>query len=183
MSQAPKQGWLASMSPLTRTLLGLAIIAVIVVLGVIYGPHYDNDDTTTGDAPPPTVTATGLASSLSVNRSIVYKGVTIAVTDVQQAASFSNDGKSQYAHTKYVLRVNLHVQAPKSQNGPLGIQYTDLTRLVLSDGTQVKSNMAQISPDILPGQDEVGFMDFWTNQQLNLSSLTLTLGGDSIAFG
>jgi len=183
MSQAPKRGWLASMSPLTRTLLGLAIIAVVVVLGVIYGPHYDTDNTTTGDSPPPTVTVTGLASSLSVNRSIVYKGVTITVTGVQQAASFSDDGKSQYAHTKYVLRVNLHVQAPKSQNGPLGIEYTDLTHLVLGDGTQIQSNMAQISPDILPGQDEVGFMDFWTNQQLNLSSLTLTLGGDSIAFG
>lgn len=183
MSQPQKKGWLASMSPLKRTILGLVIIAVVVVLGVIYGPHYDDSDTTTGDAPPPTVTVSALASSLAVNRSIVYQGVTITVTSVEQASSFSDDNKSQYAHTQYVLRINLHVQASANQHGPLGIQYTQLARLVLSNGTQIQSNMAQISPDILPGQNEVGFMDFWTNQQLNLSSLTFTLGGDTIAFG
>mgnify|MGYP001470850209 CR=1 FL=1 len=183
MSQSKKRGWLASMSPLKRTLLGLAVIAVSIVFGVIYGPHYDVDNTTTGDSPPPTVTVSGLTSSLNVNRSIIYRGVTITVTSVEQATSFSDDGKSQYANTNYVLRLYLHVQAPMKQQGPLGIEYTQLARLILNNGTHVQSNMAQISPDILPGQDERGFMDFWINQPLNLSSLTFTLGGDTIAFG
>ena len=181
--EAKKQGWLASMSPVKRTVLGILIIAVVVVLGVIYGPHYNDDSTTTGDAPPPTVTVTGLTSSLAVNRSIVYQGVTITVTRVEQAYSFSDDGKSQYAHTKYVLRVYLHVQAPKQQQGPLGIDYTGQARLVLSDGTQLQSGLAQISPDVLPGQNEDGFLDFWINSPLDLSSLTFTLADNAIAFG
>lgn len=184
MSQAPKkQSWLASLSPVQRTLLGLTIIALVTVIGVIYGPHYDDTNTTTGDAPPPTVTITGLAGSLNVNRSMIYKGVTITVTSVAQARSFSDDGKSQYAHTKYVLRVYLHVQAPKEQHGALGIDYPNLARLVLSDGTQLRSGMTQISPDTLPGEDQTGFMDFWINTQQNLSSLTFTLGGNVIVFG
>jgi hypothetical protein len=43
--------------------------------------------------------------------------------------------------------------------------------------------MVQISPDILPGQNEQGFMDFWINAPLNLSSLTFSLAGNTIAFG
>lgn len=183
MLQAPKRGWLASMSPLTRTLLGLAIIAVVVVLGVVYGPHYDDTNTTTGDAPPATVTVTGQVSALAVNRSLVYKGVTITVTGVVQARAFSDDGKSQYAHTPYVLRVYLHVQAPKDQRGALGIAYSNLAHLVLSDGTQMRPNLAQISPAVLPAQDETGFLDFWIKTPLNLSALTFTLGGSTIAFG
>ncbi len=183
MSQPQKTGWLASMSPVRRTILGIAVIAVIVVLGVIYGPHYDDDDTTTGDAPPPTVTVTGLANALNVNCSVIYEGVTITVVNVEQAQSFSDDGKSQYAHAKYVLRVYLHVQAPARQQGALGIDYIDLSRLVLSDGTEIQSNLAQISPDVLPGQDEDGFIDFWINSPLNLSNLEFVLGGNAIAFG
>ena len=183
MSQAQKKGWLASLSPMQRTILGILIIALAVAFGVIYGPHYDTDNTTTGDSPVPTVTVTGLTGALNVNRSVVYQGATITVTRAMQAQSFSDDGKSQYAHTKYVLRVYLHVQAPQSQKGALGLNYTDLARLVLSDGTQVRSNLAQISPDILPGQNENGFLDFWTNTQLNLSELTFTLNGNPIAFG
>lgn len=171
------------MSPIQRTILGLVIIALVTVVGVIYGPHYDDSNTTTGDAPPPTVTVSGLTNTLTVNRSIIYKGVTITVARAEQAQSFSDDGKSQYAHTKYVLRVYLHVQAPRSQHGALGIDYPNLVRLVLSDGTQVQSNMVQISPDTLPGEDQVGFLDFWMNTQQNLSSLTFTMGGNAIAFG
>lgn len=183
MSQVPKRGWLASLSPIQRTILGLVIIALVTVVGVIYGPHYDDSNTTTGDAPPTTVTVTGLTSSLVVNRSVVYKGVTITVTNVAQARSFSDDGKSQYAHTRYVLRVYLHVQAPKSQQGALGIDYPNLVRLILNDGAQLHSGMVHLSPDMLPGQDQSGFMDFWVNTEQKLSSLTFTLGGNAVAFG
>lgn len=183
MSQPQTRGWLASMSPFTRTILGLAIIALVVVLGVIYGPHYQDNNTTTGDAPPPTVTANGVTGTLGVNRSMVYQGVTITVTSVEQASSFSNDGKSQYAHTKYVLRVYLHVRSPRTQQGAVGVDYTNLSRLVLSDGTRIRSNLAQISPDILPGQNEVGFLDFWINSPLTLSSLSFTLAENTISFG
>lgn len=183
MSQLQKKGWLASLSPMQRTTLGIIVIALVVALGVVYGPHYDTDSTTTGDSPPPTVTVTGLTNALNVNRSVVYQGVTITVTRVAQAQSFSDDGKSQYTHTKYVLRVYLHVQAPPGQKGALGLNYTDLSRLVLSDGTQMRSNLAQISPDILPGQNEDGFLDFWVSAPLKLSELAFTLDGKAVVFG
>lgn len=184
MSQVQKKkNWLASLSPMQRTVLGMVVIALVVAMGIVYGPHYDTDNTTTGDSPTPILTVNGLANSLDVNHSAVYQGVTVTVTRVMLARSFSDDDKSQYGHAKYILRVYLHVQAPKSQRGPLGLNYPDLTRLVLSDGTQLHSNLAQISPDILPGQDEQGFLDFWMNAPLNLAQLALLLNGDTIAFG
>ncbi|HEX7735276.1 MAG TPA: hypothetical protein VF458_10435 [Ktedonobacteraceae bacterium] len=184
MSQAQKKkNWLASLSPMQRTILGIVIIALVVAIGVIYGPHYDTDNTTTGDSPVPALTVSGFASSLNVNHSAAYRGVTVTVTRVMQAQSFSDDGKSQYGHKKYVLRVYLHVQSPKSQSGPVGLNYPELTRLVLNDGTQLRSNLAQVSPDILPGQDEQGFLDFWTDAPLNLAQLALLLDGNTIAFG
>ena len=183
MSQSQKKGWLTSLSPVQRTVLGIIVIALAVVMGVIYGPHYDTDTTTTGDSPPPTVTVTGLANALTINRSLVYQGVTVTVARAEQAQSFSDDGKSQYANTRYVLRIYLHVQAPKDQRGALGLNYISLSRLVLSDGTQISSNIAQISPDILPGQNEDGFLDFWTSAPLNLSQLAFTLDGNTVAFG
>jgi hypothetical protein len=183
MSQPQKKGWLASMSPLKRTVLGISIIVLIIIVGVIYGPHYDDDDTTTGDSPPPTVTVIDQVGLLNVNRSFVHQGITMTVTSVEQAQSFSDDGKSSYAHVKYILRVNLHVQAPASQSGPIGVDYSTLSHLVLANGTILSCDLAQISPDVLPGQDEDGFLDFWVNTQYNLSSLGFVLGSDSIAFG
>src|SRR5437879_10101865 len=130
MSQAQKKkSWLASLSPMQRTIQGIVIIALVVAGGVIYGPHYDTDNTTTGDSPAPTVTVSGLADSLDVNHSAAYQGVMVTVTKVMQARSFSDDGKSQYGHKKYILRVYLRVQAPKSQGGPVGLDYPDLSRL------------------------------------------------------
>jgi hypothetical protein len=170
------------MSPMQRTILGILAIAALLVVGVIYGPHYDTDDNTTGYLPTPTLTVNGQTSTLAVNQSTVYQGVTVTVTSVVQAQSFSDDNKSQYAHTKYVLRVYLHVQAPKDQKGPLGVDFADLSRLVLSDGTQIRSNLVQVSPDILPGQDNRGFLDFWVQQPLDLAQLSFALNGQTIAF-
>jgi len=183
MAQYPERGWMASLSPLARTLLGLLIIAVMLVLGVIYGPHYDDTNTTTGDAPPATITVSGQSGVLAVNRSILYQRVTITVTTVVQAHAFSDDGKSQYAHAASVLRVYLHVQAPENQQGALGIDYPALARLVLPDGIQMRPNLFQVSPAILPAQNSSGFLDFWSGAPLQLSSLTLLLGRTAIAFG
>lgn len=171
------------MSPLMRTMLGLAVIALAVVLGVIYGPHYDDTNTTTGDAPPATIIVSGQVGALTVNRSLLYRSVTITVTGVVQARSFSDDGKSQYAHTSYVLRIYLRVQAPAGQQGAVGIDYPALARLVLHDGTQIRPNLTQVSPAVLPAQDTTGFLDFWTAAPVKLSSLTFVLGGTAIALG
>jgi hypothetical protein len=184
MSEQKKKGWLASLSPVQRTLLGIVIIALITTLGVIYGPHYDEDDTATGDAPPPTVTVTGLSSALNVNRSIIYQGITITVTNVQQAQTFSDDEKSSYAKVSYIVRVNLNVQAPASQPQAIGLDFCTLSHLVLANGNELPCNLAQISPDILPGQDQTGYIDFWlTTPPLQLSSLGFVLNESAIAFG
>lgn len=182
MSQPKKKSWLASLSPAKRTALGIIAIAIAVVWGLMYGPRYADTNTTTGDAPPPTITVVGLANSLNVNRSIIYQGITITVGNVQQAQSFSDDGKSRYAHVKYIIRVNLHIQAPANQARAIGIDYCKLSRLVLSDGSSFPCKLAQISPAVLPGQQEDGFIDFWLNAPLELSSLNYVLDTDVIAF-
>jgi hypothetical protein len=183
MSQPQKKGWLASLSPTKRTALGIIVIAIIVILGVRYGPHYNDNNTTTGDAPPPTVTVTGLAGELDVDRSMVYQGVTITVISVQQAQGFSDDRKSSYAHVKYIVRINLHEQAPAKQQTAIGIDYCALSHLVLSDGSELPCKLAQISPDVLPGQQQDGFIDFWLNAPLQISKLAYVLDHNSIALG
>ncbi len=184
MAQSPrKQGWLASISPVKRTVLGLIIIVIVGGLGVIYGPHYDVDNTTTGDTTPSTVTVNNSLNILNVNRSMVYQGVTITITNVEQAYSFSDDNKSSYAHVKYIVRVRVHVQAPASQQGAIGIDYGNLANLTLADGTQLSARLSQISPDVLPNTKQDGFLDFWVNAPLNLPSLVFNLDGNIIAFG
>lgn len=185
MSEEPsKKSWLASLSPMTRNMLGIGIIAVIVVLGVIYGPHYNSDDsTTTGDAPPSTVTVTSPQGALKVNRSLVYQGVTVTVTSVEQAHAFSDDGKSAYAHVSYIVRVYIHVMAPATLQRPVGIDFGNQANLVLPDGTQLIAHLSQISPDVLPGTQQDGFLDFWVNSPLHLSSLTFMLNGSALVLG
>ncbi|MGH2507452.1 MAG: hypothetical protein ACRDHZ_08635, partial [Ktedonobacteraceae bacterium] len=134
-SPSKKQGWLASMSPMKRAALGIIIIALTVVLGVIYGPHYDVDNTTTGDTPPVPVIVSNALGTLNVNRSLVYQGVMITITNVEQATSFSDDNKSAYAHVKYIVRVSVHVQASAHQQGAIGIDYGNLASLTLANGT------------------------------------------------
>jgi ABC-type lipoprotein release transport system permease subunit len=182
LQSSQKQGWLASMSPIKRTILGLSIIALIVVLGVIYGPHYDVDNTTTGDTPQSAVIVNHSLGVLNVNRSLIYQGVTITITNVEQATSFSDDNKSAYAHVKYIVRVRVHVQAPAKQQGAVGIDYGNLANLTLADGTQLEARLSQISPDVLPNTQQDGFLDFWVNTPLNLSALTFNLDGNSIVF-
>lgn len=171
------------MSPMKRAVLGIGIIAALVVLGVMYGPRYNDSNTTTGDVVPATVTVTNELGSLNINRSLVYQGVAITITRVAQAHSFSDDGKSAYAHVNEIVRVYVHVQAPSNQSGPVGIDYSTLATLVKPDGTQLKARLLQISPDILPGQRQDGFFDFWVNAPLQLSTLTFRLNGNMIAFG
>ncbi len=183
MSQKPSgKGRLASLSPTARTVLGIVVIAIVIVLGVKYGPHYADSNTATGDAPPPTVTVTSLQGALSLNRSMVYRGVTITVTSVEQAGLFSDDGKSAYAHVKNIIRLHLHVAAPSNQSTAIGIDYSNSAVLLLADGTVLKTGLAQISPDVVPGQNEDGFIDFWNNTPLRLSTLTFVIGESSLAF-
>lgn len=165
-----------------RTALGISIIALFVVLGVTYGPHYDVDNTTTGDSPPATVVVNNSLGSLNINRSLVYQGVTITITSVEQANSFSDDAKSTYAHVKYIVRVRVHVQAPANQQGAIGIDYGNLANLILANGTQLNANLSQISPDVLPKEQQDGFLDFWVNTPLKLSALAFSLNGQTIAF-
>ncbi len=172
-----------NLSPTMRTLLGLLIIALIVVLGVTYGPHYDDNNTTSGDSVPLTVTVNASLGVLTLNKALVYQGVTITLQNVEEAKFFSDDNKSSYHHVKYIVRVRLHIQAPKTQNGAIGIAYSKLVHLVDADGSSFNPGLAQISPDVLPGQDETGFLDFWINTPLKLSSLTFTLDSKEVSFG
>jgi hypothetical protein len=183
MSQPKKQGWLASMPPYARTTLGIFIIAVIVVLGVIYGPHYDDDETTTGDSIPVTPTVTNLLGTINVNRSIEYQNVSITVTNVAQAKGFSDDVKGAEGKPQdYIVRVMLQVQAPNAQKTAIGINFGNLTQLSLANGTLIPCSLAQISPDIPPGLEEDGYIDFFVSAPVSLSSLTFLLGSNAIAF-
>jgi hypothetical protein len=183
MSQPQKKNWLSSLPPWVRTGIGIGIIAVAVVWGVAYGPRYNDTNTTTGEGLPQPVEVTGSVSKLELHRSLVYQGVSVTVTDVEQAQAFSDDGKSTHHKVPYIIRLNLHVQSPSSQAGPVGIEYPKVARLVLADGTELTCNLADISPAILPGHDEEGFLDFWVDQTYTLSTLSFALGENKLAFG
>jgi hypothetical protein len=127
------------------------------------------------------VTAKNLVSTLTVNHSFDYNNVHYTVARVLQASAFSDDHKPAGVYT---VRVEMHEHSDSSLQSPIGIEYPTLVRLVLPDGQSISPKLVSLSPLILPGGSQSGFMDFPVNTQVDLSTLMLRMGNETIvAFG
>src|SRR5437763_4211732 len=165
------------LSPKMRVALGIGIIAVLVVLA-FFAPPEGETNNVTGDQPvTPTLTITHLVDTVTVNSSAMLNGMKITVTKVMEAEKFSDDRKRAGTYTVRVL-----VQTTNAGAAPVGIQYDQLVRLVLADGSEIAPKLIGIQPLALPHTSQDGFFDFPISSQVPLSSLTLRLTDKSISF-
>src|SRR5579859_2420762 len=102
-----------------RIVVALAIIAFFVVLA-FFLPHERDSTIVVGDTVGPTVTATNLVGTLTVNRSVDFNKVHFTVTKVSQATAFSDDHKLQGIFT---IRVEMQVSSEVGNQAPIGIDY------------------------------------------------------------
>lgn len=165
------------LSPRMRVALGLGIIAILVVLAFFAPPEGETNNVTGDLAVTPTLTITHLVETVAVNRSAMLSGVRITVTKVMEAEKFSDDRKRAGTYTVRVL-----VQAVNDGATPIGVQYNELVRLHLPDGTEIAPKLISIKPVALPHTSQDGFFDFPVSSQVPLSSLKLRLANESISF-
>jgi hypothetical protein len=154
--------------------LGVVVLLMLVVLfGLMAYSHLPRagGNSNSLNALTPTPAQSNPVAAIQLNRSFTFSGVTMTVTGAGEAGSFSDDQKHQ---SSYVVRV--YLQAENKTGSPVGIDYQALARLVLPDGTAVAPQMITLSPVVLPGQQQTGYLDFPVNQQLDLSTLSLRLG-------
>ena len=165
------------LSPKMRVALGVGIIALLVVLAFFAPPEGETNNVTGDQAVTPTLTITHLVETVTVNSSAMLNGVQITVTKVMEAEKFSDDRKRAGTYTVRVL-----VQTTNAGAVPVGIQYDQLVRLVLADGSEIAPKLIGVQPLALPHTSQDGFFDFPISSQVPLSSLTLRLTDESIAF-
>ncbi len=172
---------LVNLSPRARTIVALAVIALLVVIVVFFFPRERDSTIVIGDTVGPGVTAKNLVSTLTVNRSFDYSNVHYTVVRVSQASSFSDDHKPTGVYT---VRVEMQARSNSNLQKPLGIEYSSLVRLILPGGQSISPKLVSLSPLILPGGSLNGFFDFPVNTQVDLSTLVLNMGNETtVAFG
>jgi hypothetical protein len=160
-----------------RARVTMALIVIGIAVVVAFFVPKEPDPTVFDDPITPTVTITNSTNTLTVNKGITYSNVQITVTQVQEATAFSDDEKPAGAYT---VRVNVHFQPDKNVQSPVGIAYTSVIRLMLSNGQEIAPKLINASTVILPQQSADGYFDFPVSSQLPLSSLTLKVGSDSL---
>src|SRR5579884_3876855 len=169
--------WLKS--PRVRTGLGVATIAVLVVCTFLFAPKEEDPNVgLVNDPTTPTVGITNLLATLTVNRGVQVQGVKMTVTRVQEATAFSDDRKRGGS---YIVRVSM--QTVNTGQNTVGIRYDSIARLLLPDGEVVVPKLVNLSPAALPQVQQDGYIDFALSNQVDLSSLRLRLGNETIAFG
>jgi hypothetical protein len=168
------------LSPRARVVVAIAIIAFFVVLS-FFLPHEQDSSNVTGDTVASTVTVTNLLSTLTVNRSADFNKVHLTVTKVSQAAAFSDDPKRAGAYT---IRVEMQAKSASGNQAPIGMNYPSLVRLLLPGGQAIAPKLVSLAPVVLPTQVQSGYIDFPVNAHVDLSTLALRLGSETIiAFG
>ena len=158
-----------------KVILALAVISIFVVLAFFLPSEGDSNNITGDSATTPTVTITHLVAALTVNRSADLNNVHFTVTQVQEAAAFSNDHKHMGAYT-----VRVYIQALNRGQAPVGIDYPAQVRLLLPGGQAITPKYIAVAPVMLPKQRQDGFFDFPLSGQLDLSSLALRLDSNAM---
>ncbi len=167
---------LPRLSHRAKVITALVVIGLGVVFAIFFAPPEGDSNNITADNIPGTLTVTNLVGSIQVNRGADYNHVRIMVVGAQQASKFSDDRKRSGAYT---IRIALSAQADTGQQSPIGLDYAAIARLRLANGQLIAPKLANMSPNILPGQTYSGFIDFPVDTPVSLSGLVLQLGSSA----
>jgi len=153
-----------------KVILALGIILFFVVLSFFLPSEGDSNNVTGDAAVTPTVSITNPVGTMTVNRAADVSGIHITVTQVQEAAAFSDDREHG---GKYTVRVYVHTV--NSGQIPIGIDFSSQVRLILPGGQVIAPKYITIAPVALPNQQQDGFFDFPVTSQVDLPLLVLRL--------
>ena len=164
-----------------RVILVIVFIATAVVVSFSLPKEQDPNIGLINDPVTPTVGVTRPIGSMIVNRSVVYRDITIMVKKVEEAGAFSDDRKRAGLYT---VRVSVHVQPGNTIQTPVGFEFANLVRLVLPNGQIISPKLVTVLPLVFPKQAIEGYFDFAVSSQVPLSPLVLQVGtASSVAFG
>src|SRR5438874_3885481 len=151
-----------------KVIFAIVFIAIAVVVSFSLPKEQDPNIGLINDPVTPTVGVTRPIGSMIVNRSVVYRDITIMVTKVEEAGAFSDDRKPAGLYT---VRVSVHVQPGDTIQTPVGVKFATLVRLVLPNRQILSPKLVTVLPIVFPKQAMDGFFDFAVSSQVPLSSL------------
>ncbi|GCE16816.1 hypothetical protein [Dictyobacter kobayashii] len=152
----------------TGTILGLVVIALAVISVLYSGPHEVEHDSLFAAPPTPTVVVTNPVASTNLHQTYDYNGVHIVFTKAEMASKFSDDFKHG---GNYVVRISLNTT--NNNQDTIGVDYFNLTRLILPSGQSVQGKVASINAAVYPGKPQSGYVDFPVNDKIDLSQIKL----------
>lgn len=170
---------LSRLSPRTKTLLGVLIIAVVTVLAVLYAPPEGDANNVTGDLPDtPTVVVTNEISVLPLQQTVDLDGLGlhVSIKRATLATNFSDDHKRNGAYTVRVL-----VDIQNTTGTVLGYPFAENVHLVLPDGSLISTKLISVAASSLPKQAQSGFFDFPLQQAVALDQLKIQFMNNSQA--
>jgi hypothetical protein len=150
------------------TIIGLVVIIIAVIAILLSGPHEVEHDPLFGAPPAPTVSVTNLSAEVNLHQTYNYDGVHIMFTKAELANKFSDDIKST---NNYVVRISMNTT--NKLDDAVGIDYVNLTWLILPNGDKIPGKLASISKAVYPGQAQSGYVDFPITAKVNLSEIKL----------
>jgi hypothetical protein len=136
------------------------------------------NSSSTATASANTTSSTPTSGSVTpLNTNITYASVEIAIIDVKQAKTFSDDTTTS---PSAVLRLDLKENNPTADSAYY--DYSDVARLLLPDGTKVAPLSTQLpDPSIGPSIERNNWIDFPVALSVKVNQLSLQLGKDTEA--
>jgi hypothetical protein len=115
--------------------------------------------------PPPAIT------TLKVQRSAPYAGLTFTLIDAQYANAFADDLIQAGPAV-----VRLHLEVVNTSGAQISVIYYDAAHLLLPDGRAVAPSNVKLAVALAPHQHSAGWLDFPVAQGIKLAGLKLQLG-------
>jgi Domain of unknown function (DUF4352) len=115
-------------------------------------------------------------STVPINSTTVYSGITITIVDAQQAPSFTDDSESS---SQGILRLDMKEQAG-AING-VGFDYTTIVQLVAPDGTTINADSALHSENPDASTSRTNWIDFPITKNIQVSQYTARIGSPTEA--
>jgi hypothetical protein len=148
------------------TIIGVIVIIIAVIATIRSGPVEPEHDTLFGEPPPPTIVVTNSVAEVTLHQTYTYEGVHIMFTNAELASKFSDDTQST---NNYVVRISMNTTNKLTES--IGVNYVNLTWLILPNGDKIPGKLASISKAVYPTQTQSGYIDFPVASKINLSQI------------
>jgi len=147
---------------------GLLLVGLVIVGIVTYAVWNWLNNVQSGiNANQPSYTL----STVNVQRSSLYAGLSVTLVNVQYAPFFSDD----VVHAgPAIVRVNVRIHNPTS--GAVAVAYYDIARLLVPNQQPIAPTNLNLAGSVRAGATQSGWIDFPATGKVELNSLKLQFG-------